>query len=129
MGRTLIIVSFLLVSSLPVFAKNNHDVYPVGCDVLWTAVKDALGNPNDYGVSSMDDVNERASFVVIGSLTMYRDTVALTPRDNGCAMKLAMLQVGPDYSDERGFRNRLKRAMAKLQAADATKATGTRGQE
>ncbi len=128
MRKTLAVVVFLFLSSLPSFAKE-HDVYPMSCDVLWASIKDALGNPRDYGVLSMDDLNLRASFVVVGNLTMYTDRVALSARDSGCAMKLTMLQVGPDYSDERGFRNRLKKAMARLQAVEPAKPANAHGQE
>jgi len=43
----------------------------------------------------------------------------------GCEMKLATYQIGSDNSDERGFRHRLKRSLAKVQAANAAKPAAT----
>lgn len=99
-------------------AKSKRDVYPMSCDVLWSAVKETLQNPRDYGVLWVNDLNQSASFVVVGNLVRYTDKIALLGQDGGCKMKLTMLQVGPDNSDMRGFRNRLKRSLAKqLEAA------------
>lgn len=129
MNKFLIAASCLLLFTTSAFAKS-HDVYPVPCDVLWNAVKDTLGNQNDYNVIAMDEGGQKASFVVVGETTPYRNMVALSTQDAGCAMKLTVLQVGPDNSDERGFRKRLGKALAKLQpAADGTKPAATRGQE
>ena len=111
----IVLLAFFLV--IPANAKSNRDVYPVSCDVLWTAIKNTLENPRDYGVLSVNDLQFRASFVVVGNLVMYTDRVALTERDNGCAMKLMMLQVGADNTDERGFRKRFSKALLKLQTA------------
>lgn len=113
MYKALGVVLFTLLSSIPALAKP-HDVYPVSCDVLWTAIKGTLGNSNDYSVISINEATLKASFTVVGNLTAYTDTVALTLQDSGCAMKLVVLQVGPDNSDERGFRKRLDKSLAKL---------------
>ena len=123
----LIVVFSLIFSSTPSFAKS-HDIFPLSCDVLWSAVKDTLGNPNDYSVIAMDEAGQKASFVVIGETTPYRDMVAVSSHDEGCAMKLTMLQVGPDNSDERGFRKRLGKALVRMQAAKPAK-PATQGQE
>ena len=129
MGKTLAVVIFFFLSSVSSFAKE-HDVYPMSCDALWSAVKDTLGNQNDYSVIALDEAGQKASFVVVGETTPYRDMVALAARDHLCAMKLTILQVGPDNSDERGFRKRLGKALAKLQAAaPRAPATPAHGQE
>ncbi len=121
-------VILLVFFSVPVFAKP-HDLYPVSCDVLWAAVKDTLGNQNDFSVIAVDETGQKASFVVVGETTPYRDMVALVARDNQCAMKLTMLQVGPDNSDERVFRKRLGKSLVKVQAATPAKPTRALGQE
>jgi len=97
--------------------------------VLWTAVKDTLGNQNDFSVIAMDDAGQKASFVVVGETTPYRDMVALAEQDKACAMKLTIFQVGPDNSDERAFRKRLGKSLAKVQAAKAAKQSGAQGHE
>ena len=119
--------SFLmLVVAVPALAKPR-DVYPVSCVDLWAAVKDSLENPRDYGIISISDVQQKASFIVVGNLTAYTDRVALTAADGGCAMKATFLEVGSDNSDWRQFHHRLERSLAKLQAAKpkvAATATG-----
>ena len=97
----------LLVLGVPAFAKPK-DVYPVSCDDLWAAVKDSLENTNNYAIVSMNDVAQIASFTVIGNLTAYKDRVALTAQDGGCALKSTFLQIGSDDSDWRQFRHRVK---------------------
>ena len=116
MLKFLITSIFMLVVAAPALAKPR-DIYPVPCIDLWAAVKDSLGNPHDYGILSINDIEHKASFTVIGNLTRYTDKVELTEKPGGCAMKATFLQVGPDDSDWRQFHNRLVRSLARLQAA------------
>jgi hypothetical protein len=123
-----LITSFLLlVVAAPALAKSR-DVYPVSCVDLWAAVKDTVNNPSDYGVLSINDSEQKASFVVVGALTQYTDKVALTAKDGGCAMKATFLEVGPADSDWRQFHHRLERSLAKLQAAKSKPAAAPPGQ-
>jgi len=108
-------VLLALFVAVPAYAKSKRDVYPMPCDVLWSAVKNTLENPKDYGLLAVNDLTLRASFMVVGNLVRYTDRVALSEEDGSCRMDLRMLQVGPDNSDERGFRHRLKRSLAKVQ--------------
>lgn len=93
----------------------------MSCDMLWSAVKGTLKNPNDYAILGLNDLSLKAWFIVVGDLKTYTDHVELTPQGNSCAMKLAMYQIGSDNSDERGFRHRLKRSLAKVEAANTAK--------
>lgn len=120
MHKTLVVILVVFLSSVPAVAKS-HDIYPVSCDVLWAAVGDTLGNANDYSIIAIDEAGQKASFVVIGETTPYRNMIALTAQDNGCAMKLTILQVGPDNSDERAFRKRLAKSLVKVEAAKPAK--------
>jgi hypothetical protein len=128
MRKALVSIFLLVVGCVPALAKS-HYVYPVSCDVLWTAVQDTLSNPKNYGVMTLDGAAQRASFVVVGNLTSYEDTLSLAAKDGGCAMKLTMLQVGSDNSDERGFRKRVSQSLSKLQTARPGKTSAMQGQE
>jgi hypothetical protein len=86
------------------------------CESLWAAVRNTLENRKDYGVLTENDLSLRASFIVVGNLVQYTNRIALTEQESGCRMDLRMLQVGSDNSDERGFRKRLKKELAKLEA-------------
>jgi hypothetical protein len=116
MHKFLITPFFLLVVSAPAFAKSG-DVYPVSCGDLWAAVHDTLDDPRNYAILSMNDVEQKASFIVVGNLTAYTDKVALTAKDGGCAMKATILEVGTASSDWSQFHHRLAKSLAKLQAA------------
>ena len=118
---------FLFVVAAPALAKSS-DVFPVSCGDLWAAVHDTLDNPRNYTIMSMNDVDEKASFIVVGNLTTYTDRVAVTAKDGGCAMKATILQVGADDSDWRQFRHRLEKSLAKLQAAKP-KSTAAAGRQ
>ena len=128
MFKSLITSIFMLIVAAPALAKPT-DVYPVSCDDLWAAVKDTLNSPSNYGISSIDDVEKKASFVVIGDLVVYTDRVALTARDGGCAMKATILEDGPDNPDWRQFHHRLARSLAKMQAAKPKPAATATGQQ
>jgi hypothetical protein len=120
--------SFLMmVIAVPALGRSKG-VYPVSCDDLWAAAKDSLNNPRDYGIISISDVEQKASFVVVGNLTVYTDHIALYAKDGGCAMKKTFLEVGSDNSDWRQFHHRLERSLARLQAAKPKPATTTVGQ-
>jgi hypothetical protein len=114
MIRKSLIVLLLLLPAVPSQAKSDPDYYPLSCDVLWTAVKSMLNNPNDYGVIAIDDLTQKASFVVVGDLAVFKDVVALRSQNQGCSIKLTIIQIGSDNSNERGFRGRLKRTLAKM---------------
>jgi hypothetical protein len=116
MRKSLAVLLALIVAA-PAYAKSKPDVFPVPCNVLWSAVKNTLENPKDYGLLAVNDLTMRASFMVVGNLVRYSDRVALTEEGGGCRMDLRMLQVGPDNSDTRGFRHRLKRSLAIVEKA------------
>jgi hypothetical protein len=120
--------SFLiLIVAGPAFAKPK-DVYPVSCADLWVAVKDTLDNPGNYGIMSISDSTQQASFIVVGNLTQYTDRIALTAKDGGCAMKESFLEVGSDNGDLRQFNHRVEKSLAKVQAAKPKQAPTAAGQ-
>jgi hypothetical protein len=117
MLKLALVAFFLLISSVPSYSRSKED-YPTSCDVVWAAVKDTLySNPRDYGIQSMNSVEWRASFIVLGNLTTFTDRVELTTTDTGCVMKTNIIQIGPDNSDWRRFHKRVGRAIDKVQAA------------
>ena len=114
--KAVVSMMFVVLLSVPALAKPR-DVFTGTCDNVWTAVSATLSDGRNYGIVSLDDLNKRAVFTVIGDLTVRTDRVTLIPSDGGCQMKLVITQIGSDNSDERCFRNRLTKAMARLQAA------------
>ena len=119
---------FVLVITAPALAKSK-DVYPFSCNDLWAAIKDSLEDPRDYAIQSINDVEQKASFTIIGNLVVFTQKVALTARDGVCAMKATFIQTGPDDSDWRQFHHRLERSLAKLQPAKPKPSVPSTGQE
>jgi len=105
-----------LVVSVPAFAKSKDD-YPVSCDALWAAVKDALSNSSDYSITGISDSGQTAAFLVVGERPPHTDRVAVISKDTGCSLNLSFVQIGSDNSNERGFRNHVRKSLAKIQAA------------
>ena len=102
-------------------------MYPLSCADVWAAVHDTLDNPHNYGILSMNDVAQKASFVVVGALTPYTDRIALTAKGGGCQVTEAFLENGPDDSDYLQFHHRLARSLKKLQVAKAKPAAAAAG--
>jgi len=112
-----LVASFLMLAvAAPALAKRP-DVYPVSCNDLWAAVHDTLDNPSNYATISMDDIRQRAQFVVIGARGHYTQKVELKARDGGCLANATVQQMGSDNADWRQFHHRLAQSATKLQAA------------
>lgn len=75
-----------------------------------------LNNPRDYGIQSINNFEWRASFIVLGNLTVFTDRVELRTIDKGCAMKTNIIEIGPDNADWRRFHKRVARSLDKIQA-------------
>jgi hypothetical protein len=59
----------------------------------------------------------KANFIVVGALFTQMNMVQLKPRESGCSLQLRIGFSGGD--DEGAFRNRVSRALKKLNAAKA----------
>jgi hypothetical protein len=116
MGKFLIVSFLVLLFAAPAIAKSP-ELYPVSCDDLWAAVKDTLSDSSNYFLMSASDSRQRATFVVVGDLVQYTEKVALTAKGGGCLANATMNELGPDNADWRQFHHRLKKTLAKLQAA------------
>jgi hypothetical protein len=127
MCKFLITLFLALASAAPALAKPV-DIYPVTCSDLWSALKDTLGDERNYGVISEDDVAQRAWFLVVGARGHYTQVVALKTRNGGCRANAIVLELGPDNGDWRQFQHRLRRSVAKLQAANPKAAAMATGQ-
>ncbi len=119
MVRVVLAVFLMLVFSIPTYAKST-DVYPVSCDVLWGVVKGTLSNASNYSIVGISDTGQNAAFLVVGELTPHTDGVALAPKEGGCQMKTKFIEIGPDNGNERGFRKRVTKSLAKIKSAEPT---------
>lgn len=122
MTRTLAALFLILLLAIPSFAKTKEmhavkGVYPVSCDDLWSAVKETLHDHDNYGLGGVNDLDLRASFVVIGDLWVQTDRVALVQKGSGCEMRTDIFDMGAENTNYRQFRTRVQRVLARMESA------------
>lgn len=116
-------VQALLVAFVPVaFAKTHNDKYPVPCDLLWRAVKDAVRNSGKYGIVGIDNTEMSISYVIGGTLGGKRiNSVVLNAAEgNTCAMQTQTAYSGLIHNDAGDFKIRVDASLAKLSATAAS---------
>lgn len=101
----------LFLLTLPAFAKP----YPTSCNDLWNAVAETLGNPGYYQIIAVDDVQMKASFVVVGARFPGTHFVSLKAKEHGCELQTKMAFTGND--EDYVFRKRINHAFAKRNAS------------
>jgi hypothetical protein len=102
------------------FAKVHRDMYPVGCNVLWPAVKDTLRNSGKYGIMGMDSTEMTATYTMgIGAVGQKRvnSVVLNTKGDNSCEMVVQSGYSGLTNDDAGDFKKRVDKSLAQLQSA------------
>jgi hypothetical protein len=114
------VVAVLLVVVGSSFAKVHRDMYPVGCSVLWPAVKDTLRNSGKYGIMGMDSTEMTATYTMgIGAVGQKRvnSVVLNTKGDNACEMVVQSGYSGLTNDDAGDFKKRVDKSLAQLQPA------------
>lgn len=107
----------LLIFAVPAFAKSHKSKSPILCSELWNAVTQTLKNPNDYTLIATNGSQMKAVFSVFGARFPQIDSVRLKSRKGSCELQIRMGFTGSD--DEWALRRRVKRALDKLEVADA----------
>jgi hypothetical protein len=114
----------LLALALPSFGAGNKtykNTYPVPCSELWSAVKAALANPDNYkDVQSDDDkmtadynVKHSIHWSVIGAVNQGKNHVSLVPIGATCEMSVVSMYSGLSHNDQGDFKKRVDQALAK----------------
>ena len=114
------VVAVLLVVVGSSFAKVHRDMYPMGCSVLWPAVKDTLRNSGKYGIMGMDSTEMTATYTMgIGAVGQKRvnSVVLNTKGDNACEMVVQSGYSGLTNDDAGDFKKRVDKSLAQLQPA------------
>jgi hypothetical protein len=110
---------------LPALGKTYKNTYPAPCSDVWNAVKDTLGNPENYtGVQSDDskmtasyDVKHAAHVNISGTLLQRTNRVTLAPTGTGCEMQVVSNYSGWEHNDRGDFKQRVDEALAKPKPA------------
>jgi hypothetical protein len=124
MMRFVVVALMLLTVAMPAFGGAHKDNYPVPCSQLWGAVKDTLGNAENYSIVASDDTKMTAMYDVhhavhtsiAGAALQRTNSVALTPQGSGCEMQVHSNYSGWNHDDAGDFNKRVAESLAKLKA-------------
>ncbi len=114
-----------LILAVPAFGKTYKSTYPVPCSEVWSAVKDTLGNPENYSVEQSNDTQMTASYNVkhsahvniSGALLQRTNRVTLVSKGTGCEMQVVSNYSGWEHNDKGDFQQRVDESLAKIKAA------------
>ena len=115
----------LLAFALPASGKTYKNTYPVPCADVWAAVKDVLGNADNYNVVENDDAQMTAAYNVkhdvhvnvTGAILQRTNKVMLLPHGTSCEMHVVSNFSGWEHNDKGDFRTRVDESLAKLKVA------------
>jgi hypothetical protein len=121
-------IAFVLLAlalALPMFGAGNKtykNTYPIPCSELWSAVKVALANPDNYkDVQSDEDkmtatynVKHSIHWSVTGAINQGKNQVSLLPVSTTCEMSVVSMFSGFSHNDQGDFKKRVDEALAKL---------------
>jgi hypothetical protein len=116
------VAGFLLFTfALPAISKTHKDTYPNACSEVWAAVKDTLGNAENYAIKIADEARMTASYSVkhsahvtlAGALRQRPNTVSLSSKDGGCEMQVESNYSGIEHNDAADFTKRVNESLAK----------------
>jgi hypothetical protein len=125
MMKPVVVMLMALVLAVPSFGKTHKTTYPVPCSELWGAVKDTLGNQENYNVLSTDDALMSASYnvkhaahvTVTGAVLQKTNHVNLVSKDSTCEMQVVSNYSGFEHDDAGDFKTRVEASVTKLKTA------------
>ncbi len=127
----LTLVAFVISAfALPAFSGTHKEAYPNACSEIWAAVKDTLGNPENYTIKIADESRMTASYsvkhsahvTITGALRQRPNTVSLSSTGTGCQMEVQSNYSGFEHNDAGDFIKRVNESLAKLKGSAASDA-------
>ena len=123
--KSVVVALLALALALPSFGKTSKNTYPTPCSDLWGAVKDVLGNAENYNVEDSNDtlmtatykVKHAAHVTVSGAVLQRANHVALVSKGAECEMQVKSNYSGFEHDDSGDFRKRVEESFAKLKAS------------
>jgi hypothetical protein len=119
------LISLTLAS--PAFSGTHKNSYPNACSEVWAAVKDTLGNSENYTIKLTDEAKMTASYTVkhsvhvsiTGALRQRPNVVSLNSKGTGCEMQVESNYSGFEHNDASDFTKRVNESLAKLKGSPA----------
>lgn len=129
MAKFVLVALISCAAALPAFGMTYKNTYPIPCSEVWSAVKDTLGNQDNYEVRQSDDAKMHAEYKVkhavhvniSGAILQRTNKVTLVPRGSGCEMQVVSNYSGWEHNDQEDFKTRVDESLAKLKAAKPSK--------
>jgi hypothetical protein len=123
--KSVVVILIVIAFAVPSFGKTSKNTYPAPCSELWSAVKDVLGNAENYNVEDTNDTLMTAAYkakhtvhvTVTGAVLQRTNHVALVSNGTGCEMQVKSNYSGFEHDDSGDFRKRVEESFAKLKGA------------
>ena len=120
--RLLVVALMSLALALPAFGKSHKSSYSFPCSQVWSAVKDTLGNAENYGKVELNETTMTAAYHVKhnvhisagGAILQRTNHVALETNGAACEMKIGSNYSGIEHNDADDFKKRVDEARAKM---------------
>jgi hypothetical protein len=120
--RLVVVVLMSLAFALPALGKTSKNTYPAPCSELWCAVKDVLGDAENYNVEESNDTLMTAAYkvkhavhvTITGAALQRTNHVALVSKGTECEMQVKSNYSGFEHDDSGDFRKRVEESFAKL---------------
>ncbi|MGA2333988.1 MAG: hypothetical protein WA383_01695 [Terriglobales bacterium] len=120
--RLVVVVLMSLAFALPALGKTSKNTYPAPCSELWGAVKDVLGDAENYNVEESNDTLMTAAYkvkhavhvTITGAALQRTNHVALVSKGTECEMQVKSNYSGFEHDDSGDFRKRVEESFAKL---------------
>ena len=131
MLRSVAVVLISLAFAFPSLSKTHTNDYPNPCSEVWAAVKDTLGNPENYTIKMTDEMRMSVSYsvkhsahvTITGALRQRPNTVTLSSKGTGCEMQVESNYSGFEHNDAGDFTKRVNESLAKLKAPASSEPT------
>ena len=125
MLKSVVAIIVLSAFALPAFCGTHKDAYPNACSEVWAAVKDTLGNAENYTVKLTDEAKMTSSYSVkhsahvtlTGALRQRPNTVTLSSKGAGCEMTVESNYSGFEHNDAGDFTKRVNESLIKLKGS------------
>ncbi len=120
--RLLVVALMSLAVALPAFGKSHKSSYSFPCSEVWSAVKQTLGNEENYSKVELNETTMTAAYHVKhavhisagGAILQRTNHVALESNGASCDIKIGSNYSGIEHNDADEFKKRVDDALAKM---------------
>jgi hypothetical protein len=131
MVRPAIVAFILSAFTLSAFSGTHKQTYPNACSEVWTAVKNTLGDSENYTAIVTDEARMAATYnvkhaahvTITGALRQRANTVSLSSTGTGCVMEVKSNYSGFEHNDAGDFIKRVNESLTKLKGSAASEPT------